>query len=177
MIPVQTNPLPPRTPHRGLHPMETGPNHSIEMRRSSRRGTDDSQQTPDRTTLPSQAITALLILLQLSFRSTFVLYLLFAPRKMASSSTTRFPARSNAPALDENSGALIKSLPPDLLLVIFIHGYATSSVLVAVRGLRAVTRKFRSRLAWVRGCQVQGNGFDVQFVPKALGTRTIKVDR
>jgi len=48
---------------------------------------------------------------------------------MASSSTTSFPVQSNAPALDGTSGALIKPLPPDLLLVIFIHGCVTSSVL------------------------------------------------
>jgi len=39
---------------------------------------------------------------------------------MAKSSTR---TQCNAPALDGNSGALIKPLPPDLLLVIFIHGF------------------------------------------------------
>ena len=32
--------------------------------------------------------------------------------------------------MDENSGALIKPLPLDLLLVIFVHGYVTSLVFV-----------------------------------------------
>lgn len=42
---------------------------------------------------------------------------------MSRSSVTSSQAQSNAPALDENSGALIKPLPPDLLLVVFIHGF------------------------------------------------------
>lgn len=51
---------------------------------------------------------------------------------MAGSSTVSFQVQSNAHTLNGYSGALIKPLPPDLLLVIFIHGYAISSVLTAV---------------------------------------------
>lgn len=42
---------------------------------------------------------------------------------MPNSSSSSSLAQPNAPALDSNSGALIKPLPPDLLLVVFIHGF------------------------------------------------------
>lgn len=47
---------------------------------------------------------------------------------MPNSSTTPSLAQFNASAQDVNSGALIKPLPPDLLLVVFVHGCVASSV-------------------------------------------------
>ena len=93
---------------------------------------------------------------------------------MASSSTTSILAKSNAPAPGENSGALIKPSPPDPLLVIFIHGCVTPFASTEIRGLTAVVY---SRCICIYDRQVQGNGFDVQFVPKAAATCIIEVDR
>lgn len=66
----------------------------------------------------------------------------FAVGNMASSSSS-FSVQSNAP---ENSGALIKPLPPDLLLVIFIHGCVTPFDLIVVHGLRAAVLKLDANL-------------------------------
>jgi len=46
---------------------------------------------------------------------------------MPNSYTTPSLVQFNTPTQDVNSGALIKPLPPDLLLVIFVHGYVASS--------------------------------------------------
>ena len=91
-----------------------------------------------------------------------------ASRAMANSPTTPSLARFNAPAQGANSGALIKALPPDLLLVIFIHGYVISPAFAPNSWTEGGNSKFLLVLG--AGSVVRFKGTDSTFssFPKRL---------